>query len=138
MNRSRFSTSKRAKTIFDPRMDSIPAAKANKYSAKPSDCQHGHFHDSRREAARCNELHLLQRAREISGLVIQPVYEFIINERPVMMENGHRARFTPDFQYNENGKIVVEDVKGMIVRDFPLRAAIFRHLYPDRELRVTS
>jgi Protein of unknown function (DUF1064) len=110
----------------------------NKYGAKKTTCVHGHKHDSRREAARCAELHLLQRAGHISALHIHPLYRFSINHVPIKMGNGGQASYTPDFYYIENGKMIVEDVKGFIVRDFPLRAALFRALYPDVELRVTK
>jgi hypothetical protein len=53
------------------------------------------------------------------------------------MRNGHTARYRPDFTYVERGQVVAEDVKGFTVRDFPLRAAVFRHCYPEIELRVT-
>jgi len=50
--------------------------------------------------------------------------------------NGSTAGYKPDFTYSERGKLIAEDVKGMVVRDFPLRAALFRHLFPEWELRV--
>jgi hypothetical protein len=110
----------------------------NKYRAKKTACTHGHLHDSRRESVRCNELHLLQMGREIEGLIMQPKFEFVINGVPIKMDNGHTAKYTPDFSYSERGKLVAEDVKGFIVRDFPLRAALFQALFPDWELRVTK
>lgn len=112
--------------------------KRNKYGAHKTDCAHGHTHDSGREARRCNDLHLLQRAGEISGLQNQPVFRFAVEGRPVKLLNGQQARLKADFSYVENGRKIVEDVKGFIVRDFPLRAALFRALWPDIELRVTK
>jgi len=50
-----------------------------KYHAKKTPCTNGHMHASKREAMRCNDLHLLQRAGEISGLQQQPVFRFAIN-----------------------------------------------------------
>jgi hypothetical protein len=108
----------------------------NKYNARPTHCQHGHTHASKREAKRCDELHLLQRAGEISDLEIEPVFRFVINGKQLKMGNGQAARYTPDFVYVENGREICEDVKGVVVRDFPLRAALFRHLFPTIELRV--
>ncbi len=109
----------------------------SKYFARKTNCGNGHCHDSRREAARCDELHLLQRAGEIKSLTLQPKFLFIVEGEPVKMGNGQTARYTPDFEYIERGRRIVEDVKGVIVRDFPLRAALFRLLNPDIELRVT-
>ena len=109
----------------------------SKYGAKKTPCNQGHTHDSKREAKRCDELHLLQRAHEIMSLQIQPRFEFVISGKPVMMKNHQAARFTGDFAYVEvkSQKQVVEDSKGFVVRDYPLRAAIFRHLFPQIELR---
>jgi hypothetical protein len=76
--------------------------------------------------------------REIEGLTMQPKFEFVINGVPIKMGNGQTAKYTPDFSYSERGQLVAEDVKGFIVRDFPLRAALFRALFPAWELRVTK
>jgi hypothetical protein len=108
----------------------------NKYRAKKTACNHGHTHASKREAQRCDELHLLQKSGLISDLEIEPVFRFVINGNQLKMANGQTARYTPDFAYVEKGQDVVEDVKGMVVRDFPLRAALFRHLFPTVQLRV--
>jgi hypothetical protein len=111
-------------------------AETNKYGAKRTACQHGHSHASKREAGRCNDLHLLLRAGVIEALVIEPTYELHVNGEPIKMGNGHKAKYRPDFTYSEGGKLIAEDVKGFIVRDFPLRAALFRICYPHIELRV--
>lgn len=107
-----------------------------KYGSKPTECVHGHKHASKREAARCAELHLLFRAGAIDALVIEPKYILAPGGEPIIMGNGHKAQYRPDFVYRENGRLIAEDVKGMIVRDFPLRAALFRLCFPEIELRV--
>jgi hypothetical protein len=112
--------------------------KRQKYGAKPTTCIHGHKHASKREAARCVELHLLQNTGAIADLEIEPTYRFIINGVPVKMGNGQVARYRPDFRYTVNDNEVVEDVKGMTVRDFPLRAALFRTLFPTIQLKVVK
>lgn len=122
-----------------------------RYFAKKTECALGHKHDSKREAERCAELVLLFRAGKIQNLVFQPVYEFVIEGVLVTMLNGHPARYTSDFAYTENGKVVWEEVKppkkrdkkGRLVRfgesrDVPLRLAFFRHLNPDIELRIVT
>jgi len=111
-------------------------ASGSKYGAKKSNCLHGHEHASRREAKRCNELHLLQRAGKIERLEQQPVFRFEVAGQPVMLENGQQARLTADFTYVENGRQVVEDSKGFVVRDFPLRWALARALWPEIDWRV--
>jgi len=109
-----------------------------KYFAKTTSCNNGHSHASKREAKRCNELHLLQMGREIEGLCIEPKFTFTIAGKPLMMLNNQPAQYRPDFAYLERGKLIAEDVKGMVVRDFPLRAALFRACFPEYELRVVK
>lgn len=109
----------------------------NKYRAVKAQCGAGHVHASRREARRCDALHLLQHSRVIVGLEQQPKFTFVINGVPIVLANGHKAALTADFSYIENGVKVVEEVKGMVVRDFPLRWALAKHLWPNIEWRIT-
>lgn len=111
--------------------------RGNKYGAKKTPCQHGHTHDSAREARRCNDLHLLQRAGEIYALRNQPWFPFQVDGKPLKGKNGHALGVTLDFYYVEKptGKQICEDSKGFVVRDYPLRSALFRALYPQFELR---
>jgi len=103
--------------------------------AEKATCAAGHKHDSKREAKRCNQLHLLAKGGAISGIVTQPFYGF----GGAKLANGQEAGVTLDFGYTENGKPVVEDVKGRSKlsdsRDWPLRKAMFKHFYPGIELR---
>ena len=109
-----------------------------KYRAIKSQCNAGHTHDSKREAIRCNELHLMQAAGEITELTVHPQYWFVINGRQLKHPNGRRVGYKSDFEYNENGIWVTEDVKGVIVRDWPLRRAVFMALFPNYLLRETK
>ena len=45
----------------------------SKYGNRKTECRHWHTHDSKVEALRCNELHILQSGGAISGLEQQPV-----------------------------------------------------------------
>ncbi len=111
------------------------------YFAKKATCAMGHRHDSKREAARCAELHILFRAGQIDALAYEPVFQVEINGRPVKMGNGHVMRYTADFAYIENGYTVWEDVKasnGHLSRDVPVKLALLRHLRPDIELRIVK
>lgn len=110
---------------------------SHKYGAKKTKCWQGHEHPSKKEASRCDVLHDDQKQGKISSLEIQPVFTFIINGSPVKMKNGQSLRYTADFQYNEGDLQVVEDSKGFVTADFRIRAALFRHLYPQVELRIT-
>ena len=109
-----------------------------KYRAVKANCNAGHTHDSKREAIRCNELHALEAAGEISDLMIHPQYWFVINGRQLKHPNGRRVGYKSDFEYVENGMLVTEDVKGVVVRDWPLRRAVFKALYPHHDLRETK
>lgn len=117
-------------------MTQSPFKRGNKFGAKRTECAHGHKHDSMKEAARCDELHLLQRAGAITNLEQQPLYHFVIEGRPVMV-GERKLRFRPDFRYVENGQLTAEDSKGMRTRDYIVRAAFFRACYPDVLLKET-
>lgn len=107
----------------------------NKYNARASHCSAGHEHASKREAKRCNDLRILERAGKISELRQQPQYWFVINGSQVKIDNGRRAGVKLDFAYIENGREIAEDSKGYAARDWPLRKAIFKALFPHIELR---
>jgi hypothetical protein len=107
----------------------------NKYGASKAHCSAGHEHDSKREAKRCNELRILQRAGEIEDLRFQPQFYFVINGQPVKHDNGRRAGVKLDFAYVEEGAEICEDSKGFSVRDWPLRKAVFKACFPSIELR---
>jgi hypothetical protein len=109
-----------------------------KYRAVKAQCGAGHTHDSKREAMRCNELHILEAAGEITDLMIHPQYWFVINGRQLKHPNGRRVGYKSDFEYIENGMLVTEDVKGVVVRDWPLRRAVFKALFPNHDLRETK
>ena len=109
----------------------------NKYGAKKTACRAGHVHASKREAARCDELHLLVRAGEIESLELHPKFWFSINGQQLKHDTGRRVGYTADFSFidRQSGKRVIEDTKGFSARDWPLRKALFRALYPDLILR---
>ena len=110
----------------------------HKYFARSTECIQEHKHPSAKESRRCNDLHILQATGQITNLQYEPKFRFEINGKPVMMRNGQCASYRPDFSYVENGKTVCEDVKSKatMTEAFALRAALFRHLYPDIELRM--
>ena len=91
--------------------------------------------DSKREGNRYKELRLLERVGKISDLEIQP--RFLLQDS--FKKNGRTFRkieYVADFKYIENGKIIVEDVKGMQTDVFKLKHKIFEKVYPDLELRI--
>ena len=68
--------------------------------------------DSRKEANRYAELKLLEKAKQIYTLKLQPSFPIVINGQKI-------CTYKADFQYFENYKDVVEDVKGF-------RTALYR------------
>ena len=91
--------------------------------------------DSAKEAQRYRELKLLERAKEISNLELQP--RFLLQES--FKKNGKTYRkieYVADFRYNENGKTIVEDVKGLQTDVFKIKHKLFEKKYPDLELRI--
>ena len=81
--------------------------KGNKYSAQRiwSELCKRTF-DSKAEARRGEELHLLQLAGQINGLEYQP--KWVLCE-----DKGHKASYSADFKYTQDGVQMIEDVKGM-------------------------
>lgn len=79
----------------------------NKYKAKKTVVDNITF-DSKKEANRYCELKLLERAKVISNLQLQVPYILIPKSK-----YGHAIKYVADFVYEENNKIVIEDVKGV-------------------------
>lgn len=110
-----------------------------KWKAKKAYCAEGHKHDSISEAKRCDELHDMQGRGYIDDLIVWPQFWFVINGRQVKHDNGRRLGYLADFQYTLNGREIVEDVKpsskAVDSRDWPIRKALFKALFPSHELR---
>lgn len=95
----------------------------------------GYVFDSMQESRRYKELKLLLKTGEIQDLKLQP--HFLLQES--FKKNGKTYRkieYIADFQYIENGKTIVEDVKGMQTDVFKLKHKLFEKIYPDLELRI--
>lgn len=91
--------------------------------------------DSIEESRRYKELKLLLRAGKISNLELQP--HFLLQDS--FKKNGKTYRkieYIADFKYIENGKTIVEDVKGMQTDVFKLKHKLFEKKYPELELRI--
>lgn len=93
---------------------------------------------SQKEAKRYQELKLLERAGFITGLELQPKFEFIVHGKPVLIRskgypNGRKATYKADFRYfclKRNAKII-EDVKSSATRTEAdvLRRALVEAIY---------
>jgi hypothetical protein len=86
---------------------------ASKYKAKPCEID-GEKYRSKKEAKRHQELLLLQRAGQISGLVREAAY---VLAPGIKIEGEKRKRpairYVADFVYEFGGKTIIEDAKGM-------------------------
>ena len=98
----------------------------------------GHKFDSKAEARRYQQLVLLQRAGVISGLKLQPPFELQAKFRGTDGKMVRAITYIADFQYNENGRVVVEDVKGKQTDVFKIKKKLFNEVYPHLELRLTK
>ena len=98
----------------------------SKYHSRKTLCG-GILFDSKKEAARYGVLRLMERAGEIQNLTLQPEFELIPKQK------GERAvKYRADFMYEENGRTIVEDVKGMRTREYIIKRKLFRYIYGDK------
>lgn len=104
--------------------------------------------DSRKEATRYRELMLLQRAGQISNLRLQVRFELLPAQYAQTGEvyskgprKGQPKRgkcvesavvYVADFMYNERGRTIVEDTKGMRTKDYIIKRKLFRWRYGDQ------
>ena len=100
-----------------------------KYRNKPVKYQ-GHTFHSKAELSRYIELCVLKKSGLISDLQLQPKFELLPKQK------DERAVFYfADFSYVEDGKYVVEDVKGIRTRDYVIKRKLFKYLFPDYVFR---
>ena len=94
-----------------------------KYRAIKTDCDQGHTHDSKKEAARCNELHVLEAAGAIHRLEQQPVFPVIIDGKVI-------CKYKADFAWWAADCRIVEDVKGVTTPVFNLKKKLVEACHP--------
>ena len=104
----------------------------NKYYNRKVRTVDGFIHDSKREARRWNELLLLQHAGLIKDLKRQVKFVLIPaqHEESTIGKRGgikkgklieRECSYIADFTYNENGNLIVEDVKGLRTKDYIIK-----------------
>lgn len=100
----------------------------------------GNTFDSKKEANRYNELKILEKAGEISGLQLQVKYILIPEQREpgtIGKRGGikkgklieRECSYIADFVYQENGETVVEDTKGMRTKDYIIKRKLMLHVH---------
>lgn len=116
----------------------------NKYGARKVTVD-GITFDSCKEAERYQQLKLLQRAGKIDCLRLQVPFELVpaqYEETGEVYSKGSRKGqpkqgkcieksvvYLADFVYIEDGRRIVEDVKGMRTKDYILKRKLFRYRY---------
>lgn len=105
----------------------------SKYNAQRTTVDGIHF-DSLAEARRYDELKLLRQVGQISGLFCH--IRFCLQD--TFKRDGKTILgiwYEADFLYNENGRRVVEDVKGKRTAVYLLKRKMFWKAYPDIDFR---
>ena len=92
--------------------------------------------DSRLEARRYQELKTLERAGVIQALTLQPEFEL----QPAFKKNGktyRRIAYKADFSYFsvKEGKVIIEDTKGFVTKEYALKKKLFEYRYPDLTIK---
>lgn len=103
----------------------------HKYRAQRTTCNSGHSHPSKAEARRCDQLHLLQRAGEITHLVLEPKFPVHINGVKVF---EYRADFAYFPLKPDKGGRVIEDVKGVLTPIYKLKKKCVEAHYPGTKI----
>lgn len=102
----------------------------SKYNSKKTVVD-GQKFDSRKEANRYQELLLLERVGAIKNLSRQVKFVLIPSQRDevtgkvVERECSYRA----DFEYTEDGKTIVEDVKGFKTKEYIIKRKLLLWRY---------
>ncbi len=117
----------------------------NKYSNIKTKTADGIVHDSRKEANRWCELKLLERSGKITNLQRQVKYLLIpaqietyerYGKKGQRLKDGERViekecSYIADFVYHnaEDGKLVVEDTKGIKTKEYIIKRKLMLWIY---------
>lgn len=104
-----------------------------KYRAKKTEVDGIKF-DSKKEAKRYIVLKALEGKGEIEKLMLQP--RFLLQEG--FRKNGKAYRkieYVADFMYEQDGKLIIEDVKGIKTDVYKLKQKLFEKRYQDLTIK---
>lgn len=114
----------------------LMAKKRNKYGNVPTVGVDGKRKASKAEAGRDGDLALLERADKIHALERQPRYPLYVGGKLICIYIGDwRYRDGPAREHN--AQLVVEDKKGALTKDFKIKWALAKALYPEIEWRLS-
>ena len=85
--------------------------------------------DSKKEADRYVVLTLLQKAGKISDLEVQVPFELIPSQKVDGLTVERPCVYKADFVYRENGKLVVEDTKGVKTKDYVIKRKLMLQVF---------
>lgn len=102
----------------------------NKYRSKKTVVD-GITFDSRLEARRYQELKLMERAGEISGLQLQKQYVLIPSQKLNNKVVERAVNYIADFVYTlkSSGETVVEDTKGVKTKDYIIKRKLMLYVH---------
>jgi predicted NUDIX family NTP pyrophosphohydrolase len=107
----------------------------NKYHARKCHMD-GFAFDSEAERDRYAVLKMMERDGEIHGLLVHPTFDLIAKTPDGSKSVG---KYTPDFEYTDGNRRVVEDVKGpqkgAARSDYRMRVRIMCANHPDIEFQ---
>jgi hypothetical protein len=89
----------------------------------------GQTFDSQREARRFWELQMLERAGEITGLECQTPFELIPAQRTSAGRLERGVTYIADFVYWQDGRLVIEDVKGVRTKEYIIKRKLMLWKY---------
>ena len=100
-----------------------------KYHSNKTKCAAGHLHDSKKEAARCNELTKLEKSGKIKNLKQQVKFELIPSMKYEDMPNERPCVYIADFTYFKDGVMFIEDTKGFKTPDYVIKRKLLKKIY---------
>lgn len=110
---------------------------AHKYHAKTATAE-GIVFASKAEAARYQELRLLEVGGAIAELELQPAYVLQPAFKDAAGQHHRAIRYVADFRYRDcaSGRVVVEDVKGVETREFRIKHKLLMFRFPTLDFRI--
>ena len=103
----------------------------SKYRARKTEVD-GILFDSKKEAERYKTLSALQEEEKISHLELQKKYIVLPSCKYEDMPSERAVTHKADFYYiNNEGREVVEDVKGFKTKDYIIKRKLMKFFYPD-------
>ena len=110
--------------------------KQNKYSNNK--VQIGRYvFDSTLEGKRYKQLALMEKAGTIKNLRLQ--VPFLLQDSFKKNGKTYKAiKYIADFVYEENGKVIIEDTKGIKTDVFKIKQKMFEYKYPELTIKIVT